>query len=212
MFTTQDAPTTNLLIADDHQLVREMVRDFIGAQPDFMASAVGSFHDAYRSLTDNSPFDVLLLDVQMPGMEGIRSVETLVRDFSDTSVVVFSGVATDHYINEALEVGARGFIPKTLPFKSLLNAIRLINSGEVFVPSSFTTDPTKNEYVEKHGLSRHELSVLRMVCAGLSNKEIAREMAITEVLVKMHMRSICKRMDAKNRTEAAVIALREKII
>jgi two-component system nitrate/nitrite response regulator NarP len=211
VFAPQNDLVTRVLIADDHQLVREMISSFLSSQPGFLVSVAESYQDAYKMLHESEPFDVVLLDVQMQGMEGIRTVETLVREFSSSSIVIFSGVATNQFIQEALKAGAKGYIPKTLPFKSLLTTIRLVASGESFVPSSFVTRDKREDVAKKFSLSESELSVLRMVCAGLANKEIAREMETTEVLIKMHMRGICKRLGAKNRTQAAVIALREQL-
>ena len=211
VFAPQNDLVTKVLIADDHQLIRDMISSFLSAQPGFSVSVAESYQDAYRVLHESEPFDVVLLDVQMQGMDGIRNVEVLVREFSGSSIVIFSGVASDQFVQDALKAGAKGYIPKTLPFKSLLNAIRLVASGESFVPSSFLTKDRSEDVAAKFSLSESELSVLRMVCAGMANKEIAREMETTEVLIKMHMRGICKRLGAKNRTQAAVIALREQL-
>ena len=210
-FVEQNELVTRVLVADDHQLVRDMISSFLGAQPNFSVSVAGNYQDVYQMLLESGPFNVLLLDIQMPGMDGIRNIESLVREFSETSVVIFSGVASDQYVQEALKVGAKGYIPKTLPFRSLLNTIRLISSGESFVPSSFATREKQADIEAKFCLSETELSVLRMVCAGMANKEIARELSKTEVLIKMHMRGICKRLGAKNRTQAAIIAIQEKL-
>lgn len=211
VFTPQNDPVIKVLIADDHQLVRELISSFLSVQPGFLVSIAESYQDAYTMLHESEPFDIVLLDVQMHGMEGIRNVEVLVREFSVSSIVIFSGVASEQFVHDALKAGAKGYIPKTLPFKSLLNAIRLISSGESFVPSSFVTKDSREDLAAKFSLSETELGVLRMVCAGMANKEIAREMETTEVTIKMHMRSICKRLGAKNRTQAAVIALREQL-
>ena len=211
VFTPQNDPVTKVLIADDHQLVRELISSFLSVQPGFLVSIAESYQDAYTMLHESEPFDIVLLDVQMHGMEGIRNVEVLVREFSVSSIVIFSGVASEQFVHDALKAGAKGYIPKTLPFKSLLNVIRLISSGESFVPSSFVPKDSREDLAAKFSLSETELGVLRMVCAGMANKEIAREMETTEVTIKMHMRSICKRLGAKNRTQAAVIALREQL-
>lgn len=212
VFSPPDSAVTKVLIADDHQLIRDMISSFLSAQPDFWVSVAESYEDAYTVLHESEPFDVVLLDVQMRGMEGIRNVEALVREFPSSSIVIFSGVASDQFVQDALKVGAKGYIPKTLPFRSLLNTIKLVASGESFVPSSFVTQAREEGVAAKFSLSETELSILRMVCAGMANKEIAREIETTEILIKMHMRSICKQLGAKNRTQAAVIALREQMV
>lgn len=210
-FDPTDTTSIRVLIADDHQLIRDMVGAFLLAQKNFSVMHADSYDNVSIVLLENDPFDVVLLDVQMPGMDGIRCIEKLVTEFPHTSFVVFSGSASNLYVQEALKVGAKGYIPKTIPFKSLLNTIMLVASGEIFVPSTFVVNDRPESSACKFDISEIELRVLRMVCAGMANKEIAREMGKTEVLIKMHMRGICKKLGAKNRTQAAIIALREQL-
>ena len=211
MFNPTSTEPISMLIADDHQLVREMLFTFISNQDGFEVSLADSFHDALAKIEAAGSFDVILMDARMPGMDGIVSIESLVKAHPSSSVVVFSGTASNQYVREALSVGAKGYIPKSLPFKSFLSAITLIASGEVFVPSTFSTESTASSKSQRFNLSDSEISVLRKVRAGWSNKEIAREMNATEVTIKMHMRAICIKLGAKNRTQAAVIALQEQI-
>lgn len=211
VFKPTSQPTISVLIADDHKLVRDMMSLFIAAQDDFEVSVAQSYDEARAALEANGRIDVILLDAKMPGMLGVVSVQDMVRDFPDSAVVTFSGTSSNAYVQECLRVGTKGYIPKTLPFQSLLSAIRLIASGEIFVPSSFSHANTDSEKLSSYNISEPELKVLRRVCVGWSNKEIARDAGTTEVTVKMHMRSICNKLNAKNRTQAAVIALREEI-
>jgi len=211
MFEVKKAKPISLLIADDHQLVRDMMQVFISNHDDFEVSAAHSYHDALSKLEAPGGFDLILLDISMPGMEGIVSIESLVKAYPATATVVFSGTASNEFIQEALLSGAKGYIPKSIPFKSLLSAITLIASGEVFVPSTFSKAEKEPAHSRSFNLSNNELAVLRKVRAGWSNKEIARAMDATEVTIKMHMRAICSKIGAKNRTQAAVIALREQI-
>lgn len=211
-FSPEKLLITKVLVADDHQLVREIVSAFISEQPGFLASVAKNYQEVYTMLKEGETFDVVLLDIQMAGMTGIRDLEVLVNEFPESAIVIFSGVASEHFVQKALEAGAGGYIPKALPLKSLLSTIKLIGSGEKFVPLSFLTKDRREDVNAKFSLSESELRVLRMVCVGMSNKEIAREMEATEVIIKMHMRGICKRLNANNRTQAAVIALREELV
>jgi len=210
-FFLQNDKETRVLVADDHQLVREMIASFLSVQHNLSVSVAENYQNTYQML-ESDPYDIVLLDVQMPGMNGISSIDSLVRNFSETSIVIFSGVASDQYVQEAFKIGVKGYIPKTFPFKSLLQAIKLVAGGEPFIPSSFANREKQDSVAAKFGLSDSELTVLRMVSEGMSNKEIARQIDKTEVLVKMHMRGICKRLGAQNRTQAAIIALKEKLI
>lgn len=211
MFKNKSTELISILIADDHQLVREMMHAFISNQDNFEVSVAHSYQDALAKLEATGGFDLILLDVSMPGMEGIVSIERLVKAYPDSATVVFSGTASNGFVQEALLAGAKGYIPKSIPFKSLISAIALIASGEVFVPSTFSKVDKETANSSSFNLSDSELAVLRKVRAGWSNKEIAREMDATEVTIKMHMRAICNKLGAKNRTQAAVIALRELI-
>ena len=211
MFKAQNAKPISLLIADDHQLVREMMYAFISNQDDFEVSVAHSYHDALSKLEATGGFDIILLDISMPGMEGIVSIESLVKAYPASATVVFSGTASNEFVQEALLAGAKGYIPKSIPLKSLISAITLIASGEVFVPSTFSKANKEAAKSRSFNLSDSELAVLRKVRAGWSNKEIAREVNATEVTIKMHMRAICSKLGAKNRTQAAVIAIREQI-
>lgn len=202
---------TSVLIADDHQLVRDLLYVYISSQEEFSATVASSYDSTLEALETGQRFDIVLLDAQMPGMDGIVSIEKIIKQYPEPAVVIFSGTASSEYVHEALVVGARGYIPKTLPFKSLASALKLIASGEVFVPSAFSRTNLAQNQAMRFDLSENELTVLRKVRAGWSNKEIARHMVVSEVTVKMHMRAICLKLGAKNRTQAAVIALREEI-
>lgn len=207
----KDPILTSVLIADDHQLICDMLYAYLTSQEGFSATAASSFDTTVAALESGQLFDIVLLDAQMPGMDGIGSVESIIKKHPEPAVVVFSGTVSSEYVQEALMVGARGYIPKTLPFKSLASALTLIASGEVFVPSAFSNTKPGQTQATRFNLSENELTVLRKVRAGWSNKEIARDMELSEVTVKMHMRAICLKLGAKNRTQAAVIALREEI-
>ncbi|MGJ8589950.1 MAG: response regulator [Yoonia sp.] len=211
MFNSSGSRPISVLIADDHQLIRDMMSAFLSNLDDFEVSMAPSYHEALTEMEAHSGFDIVLLDIFMPGMEGIVSIESLAKTYQGSAIVVFSGTVTNEFVKEALLAGAKGYIPKSIPFKSLVSAITLIASGEVFVPSAFLNPNSESTKSRHYKLSDSELAVLRKVRTGWSNKEIAREMDLTEVTVKMHMRAICSKLGAKNRTQAAVIALREQI-
>ncbi|WP_168733200.1 response regulator [Thalassobius vesicularis] len=197
-----------ILVADDHKLVREIISTHLEKNDEIEVTECGSVDEALERIETVGSFDVVLLDLAMPGMNGLNGLTKVVDANSDGATVLFSGTANPDVVNEAVTLGARGFIPKTLGAGALVNAIQLIASGEVFLPSTLIAAQASDDEQQGQGsdLTPRERSVLRSLCNGNTNKEIAREEEISEVTVKMHLRAICKKLDARNRTHAALIA------
>ncbi|GGC22630.1 LuxR family transcriptional regulator [Marivita lacus] len=203
--------TLKLLLADDHNLLVEAVSTMLNAMPDYEAVTTDTLNGALALLTEHGDFDVVLLDLKMPGMVGLESVQKVIKTAGDGKVVLFTGMVDRHFLNSALELGCKGLIPKTMPLKSLDSVIQLIISGQVFVPMD-TASVAGDSGGKDHDLSDKELYVLRLAADGLTNKEIARGMDASEVTVKMHMRSICKKLGARNRAHAAMISRERALI
>lgn len=193
-----------ILIADDHDIVREAVARVLTADMGARVTTVADAESAMKAIAMDGPFAIILLDVSMAGMTGVDVVRRIAQANEPGAVVIFSGVANDDFVARAIESGARGHIPKTQSLASLPDAIRLISSGTVFVP--FNGRPRYESQDSGEGLSDKQLRVLRLVSQGLSNKEIALHLGMTEVTVKMHMRNICSRLGIKNRTQTAMFA------
>ena len=192
----------SIMIADDHALVSEAIATVLSAQADFDVTTVNSGHAAFAALNAKTPIDILLLDIDMPGMKGIDSVTDFIKLTAPGYVVIFSALTNNEFVRRAISVGARGFIPKTMPLGSLESILRLIASGQIFVPMELTLVQAGSSDVGS--LSEREKSVLEYVAQGKSNKEIAHALAVTEVTIKMVMRTVCKKLSANNRTEAAM--------
>ena len=193
----------SIMIADDHVLVSEAIATVLSGQADFDVTTVNSGHAAFAALDAKTPIDILLLDVDMPGMKGIDSVKGLVKLIAPGYVVIFSAMTNIEFVRRAISVGARGFIPKTMPLGSLESILRLIASGQIFVPTELTLVPASSSDVGS--LSEREKSVMGYVVHGKSNKEIALALAVPVTTIKMVMRTVCKKLAAKNRTEAAMM-------
>jgi len=193
-----------ILIADDHDIVREAVARFLAAELGAEVTTVANADAALVSIQEKGPFSVVLLDIDMAGMRGTESVRRVVAANHPGAVVIFSGVANEDFVARAIDAGARGHIPKTQSLASLPDAIRLIVSGTVFVP--FVSRSTQRVRSTSDGLTTKQLEVLRLVSRGFSNKQIGLDLGMTEIAVKMHMRNICTRLGTKNRTQAAMIA------
>ena len=204
--------TVSVLIADDHDLVRDALAQALASDKRFSVTTADSYMAALAEISKLGKVDVLLLDIVMPGMNGLKSIEDFVKVNADGAVVVFSGNIAPDFITQALALGARGFIPKTLPLKSLATAIHLIASGQIFVPFVAYSPPKEPEIEDLERLSLKELRILNHVSDGLTNKEIAWKVDVAEVTVKMHMRSICTKLKAKNRAHAAIIAAQNGLL
>ncbi|SMR72736.1 two component transcriptional regulator, LuxR family [Aliiroseovarius halocynthiae] len=196
-----------VLIADDHDLLRDTLVMFLAGQDNIEAQTAADLDAALDKVSAEAPFDLLLLDYNMPGMNGLAGMMRAMAHEGGQRVALMSGQATRDIAEQALDAGAAGFVPKTLPAQSMVNAIRFMAMGEQYAPIDFMTAPVeepKNALTEK--LSPREYQVLRGLTEGKSNKEIARDLGIQEPTVKLHVKTLYRKIDASNRTQAALIA------
>ena len=145
----------------------------------------------------------------MPGMDGLKGLDRM-KDANDGKpVAILSGNATPSVADKAIEAGAAGFVPKTLGSKSMVSAIRFMAAGEVFVPYGFLQQAEQKTVAN---LTERETEVLRGLCEGKSNKEIALDLDLQEVTIKLHVKTLCRKLEAKNRTQAALIAKERQLV
>ena len=201
-----------VLIADDHALLAQAVAYALREEAGFDVAVTTSRQGAVDEL-EKSPYDVVLLDLRMPGMHGLSSVAEVVKRAGDGQVVLFTGQLDRQFLDDSIKLGLSGYIPKTMPLKSLQSALQLIRSGQTFIPHidgpAETDQPTTP--VKREPVSDREVHVLRLAADGDTNKEIARALAVTETQVKMIMRNICTKLGARNRAHACIIA-RERML
>jgi two-component system, NarL family, nitrate/nitrite response regulator NarL len=196
-----------ILIADDHDMVRETIAMFLDADGTSETTAASNLQEALAKVKSEGPFDLVLLDYTMPGMNGLDGLQAVLDANDGKPVGLISGTATRLIAEQALAMGAIGFLPKTLPAKSLVNAVRFMVAGEIYAPVNFMSgkdDPEETDF--EKALSERERQVLRGLMNARSNKEIARELDLQEVTIKLHVKTLCKKLDARNRTDAAMIA------
>ena len=195
-----------LLLADDHDLVLETLGAFLTAQGEFEVETCGSLDAACEKMANDIVYDLVLLDYSMPGMNGLEGLERALKASFGKPVAIMSGTATKAVAQQAIDAGAIGFLPKTMAAKSLVNAVRFMAMGETYVPLDFLNAEDDTPDTPLAGqLSQRELQVLGGLCRGLSNKEIARELDLQEVTIKLHVKTLCRKLEAKNRTHAAMI-------
>lgn len=199
-----------VLIADDHELMRDAIVMFLRNEGGIDTSTAGSVDEACARILAEGPYDLVMLDFNMPGMNGLVGLTRTMNIGNGQRVALISGEATRQIAEQALGAGAAGFIPKSLPAKSMVNAVRFMAMGEQYVPADFWTakeEKASSPLVEK--LSRREMQMLDGLNEGRTNKEIARELGIQEPTVKLHMKTLFRKIGATNRTQAALIAREE---
>ncbi|MEM7295053.1 MAG: response regulator transcription factor [Pseudomonadota bacterium] len=196
-----------VLMADDHDLVLETLSAFLTAQGGFEVETCGSLDAACEKMRGNRLYDLILLDYSMPGMNGLSGLAEALEASSGRPVAIMSGTAKKDVAQEAINRGAIGFLPKTVAAKSMVNAVRFMAMGETYIPMDFLNAEEETAEVPLAKLlSERELQVLEGLCKGLANKEIARDLNLQEVTIKLHVKTLCRKLDAKNRTHAAIIA------
>ncbi|MGP6085891.1 response regulator [Antarctobacter jejuensis] len=196
-----------ILIADDHDLLRDTLVAFLGATDGFEIGTAASYTEACERIRADDAYDLVLLDYKMPGMNGLDSLREALDMNGGQRVALISGEATREIAEQALDMGAAGFVPKTLPAKSLVNAVRFMAMGEKYAPIDFMTaaEEEQNHPLAKR-LTPREMDVLKGLSEGKSNKEIARDLGLTEPTIKLHMKTLYRKLDVNNRTQAALAA------
>ena len=199
-----------ILIADDHLVVRIGLRSMIDTQPDMNVIAeAANGREAVALFRDHQP-DVTLMDLRMPVMGGVEAVGVIHEEFPDARIIVLTTYDGDENIYRALQGGARAYLLKDIPREEFLDDIRAVYQGQYCIPPAVAARLAQR--IPAPELSARELEVLKLIVEGMSNKEIASALSITESTVKNHVNSILGKLNVKDRTQAATTALRRGIV
>lgn len=204
----------NLLIADDHPIVRDGLRAVLSTQPDFtIVGEAGSGSETIDQVRRLQP-DVLLLDLEMPGGDGVETLQRLAERNSRVRAIVFTAFDTDDRIVEAVRAGAKGYLLKGAPRDELFNAIRIVHAGgsllQPIVASKLINRLNQPAPVDL--LTAREREVLALVAQGHANRAIADQLIITERTVKFHVSAVMGKLGAANRTEAVALAREQGLL
>ena len=200
-----------ILIVDDHPVVRDGLAAMLNTQSDFeVVGEAGDGEEAARKVADDDP-DVLLLDLEMPGVDGIETLQRLKKMNARARTIVFTVFDTDDRIVSAMRAGAMGYLLKGAPREDVFRAVRVVNEGgsllEPAVASRFL-----DSINDPDALTARQKEVLKLIATGLLNKEIADRLYISERTVKFHVSEILAKLGAGNRTEAVAIATEKGLI
>lgn len=202
--------TTSVLIVDDHPLLREGVAAVLEAEVDI--TVVGEARDGAEAvaLFEQLSPDIVLMDLQMPGMDGVDAIGAIKALAPDARIIVLTTYAGDVRALRALKAGASGYLLKSSLRRELIDTIRAVRGGQRYLHPQVAHDIAVNAIGDP--LSEREIDVLKFVSTGLANKAIARALSLSEDTVKGHMRSIFAKLDVTDRTQAVTVAHRRGII
>ncbi|MBF0093522.1 MAG: response regulator transcription factor [Alphaproteobacteria bacterium] len=202
-----------LLIADDHALFRGGLRlQLAQFDPDAQILEAGTFPEMLEISRRERPLDLAIVDLGMPGMPWREALPALGRAAPEARVVVLSGSDSPSNVREALALGAAGFIPKTDEAHIMIAALKLVMSGGTYVPSAALTDGGGDGHHPAGPVTHRQKDVLQLLAKGLSNKEIAYRLQLTEGTVKLHVAAVLRSLGATNRTQAVLAAQHAGII
>jgi len=205
-----------VLLVDDHAVVRQGLRAFLQLQPDIEVVGEAASGPAALEVAASHQPDVILMDLVMPGGDGVSAIAALTRANPRARVLALSSFAKNDQMMEAMQAGAAGYLLKDVEPNDLAAAIRQVHGGQPSldpeVAASLMRRVAEPPAPPSEQLTPRELDVLRLVVEGFANKEIAHRLGITEKTVKTHVSSVLQKLGVPDRTSAAVLALRRRLV
>ena len=210
----------SVLIADDHSLIRQGLKQILELEEDIAVIAQASNgSEAVQLAKEHNP-DIILMDINMPGTNGLQAIKEIKQDKLECKIIVLTIHEDREYLFKTLQMGAEGYVLKDAEPAVLLEAIRSVNSGKSYIQSNMTMELVKEfnrvtmhekEKHEDNNLTSREIEVLELIAEGMINKEIAKKLYISEKTVKNHVSNIFRKLNVSDRTQAAIYAFKHNI-
>lgn len=220
-----------VIVADDHALIREgLERTLKSFEPDVIVVHAEDSDSVLEKLKNTDSVDIVLLDLCMPGANGFELLKTVCNTYSNIPIVVISSADEPRNMRKAIDCGASGFIPKSASTEIMISVFKLVLSGGVYIPPDMLKQKINNKNTNlldvksnvvslidetreaARKLTKRQAEVLDLMARGMSNKEIARALEVSEHTIKIHVTAILKLFNAENRTEAVVMAHNASVI
>ena len=208
-----------VVIADDHPLLREGLRRIVEFEQDITVVAEVGDGQGAINMTRQITIDVLLMDLNMPGVNGVEACRVIRRENPQVGILVVTVDDSDEKVFQVLQLGVAGYLLKDVDAKTLVDSIRKVHAGEPILSPAVAskllgqlTQPSKPVSRHTYGLSAREMDILTYVVRGSSNREIGSALYISEKTVKNHLSSIFRKLEVEDRTQAAIKAVKLKLV
>lgn len=209
-----------VLIADDHAMMRQGLKQILELENDITVIAQASNgSDAVNLVREKKP-DIVLMDINMPGINGLQAIKELKSEKNPSKIIVLTIHEDREYLFKTIQMGAEGYVLKDAEPLVLIEAIRNVYRGQSYIQSNMTKELVKEfnrvtlhekDKNDEHNLTSREIEVLELIAEGMINKEIAKQLYISEKTVKNHVSNIFKKLNVSDRTQAAIFAFKHNI-
>lgn len=204
-----DPSLIRILTVDDHPLLRKGIATLVNAENDMkLVAEASNGEEAIEQFRSYRP-DVTLMDIQMPGLNGIETISQILKEFPNTRIIVLTTYSGDAQVVRALKAGARAFLLKRQVHRELLETIRAVHAGQRRIPQEVAAELVEHA---RDDLTPREVDVLRLIANGNGNKQIADQLSVGEASVKSHVANILSKLGANDRAHAVTIGLKRGII